>query len=267
LHYRGWNDHAANAVAVQSLRDKLAQATSDSDMTDDYDDSQQSEDASHPLASLLAGRPWLKPLLFFAIALATGALASGLWLRWHPKPATLAPSETVVASAPDHRPLPAPMAGGTTNLPESAAPAPGAPHIVSVASETARPQDADSLAADAIASPAEAAQEPTLPASEPSAADGDRGPQVIDRSQPAYPADALRVRAEGVVRLRVSLDPQGQVVGVSVAETSGTEALDFAALDAARNWHYKPAMRGGQAVAGILEVPVDFKLEAQNPEH
>ncbi|HTA64827.1 MAG TPA: hypothetical protein VK753_04920, partial [Xanthomonadaceae bacterium] len=136
-------------------------------MTDDYDNSQQSEEAPHPLASLLAGRPWLKPLLLFAIALAAGALPSGLWLRWHPKPVTLAPSETVVASTPDHRPLPAPMAGGTTSLPAPASLAPDAPHIVSAAPDAAASPATDSTPADASDNPVETVQGTNPSASEP----------------------------------------------------------------------------------------------------
>ncbi len=77
---------------------------------------------------------------------------------------------------------------------------------------------------------------------------------------PAYPALALRRREEGRVILRVTVSATGSVLAVSVLRSSGHDSLDAAATDAVRQWRFVPASRGGVAVEGVAEAPVDFHL-------
>nr|WP_255568992.1 energy transducer TonB [Neoroseomonas alba] len=78
---------------------------------------------------------------------------------------------------------------------------------------------------------------------------------------PDYPAEARRRGEEGVVRLAVSVAPDGQVTRVEVALTSGFPALDRAALEAAQRWRFRPATRAGLPVAGTLTTAVHFRLQ------
>ncbi|HEY2345610.1 MAG TPA: TonB family protein [Xanthomonadaceae bacterium] len=237
-------------------------------MTDhDSDDDPQDWEPQTPptAASPGAARPWLKPLLLFAIALACGLVASGAWMWLHQKPAApaAAPSGNAVTLDPGHRPLPAPMAGGSTNLPPPASPSADAPHIV-VATPEASAASPESMATDAASGTTEASPDVASPAASETVAKGnDSAPQVVDRIQPDYPDEALRTSTEGTVNLAISVDAQGKATDVRVTRGSGSFLLDRAAIDAVRRWHYKPAMHDGQPVAGTIEVPIDFRMEAQ----
>jgi protein TonB len=48
---------------------------------------------------------------------------------------------------------------------------------------------------------------------------------------------------------------------VSVDTSSGSTALDEAALDAVRKWRFVPAKRGAQPVEAWHLVPIVFRLE------
>ena len=59
---------------------------------------------------------------------------------------------------------------------------------------------------------------------------------------PAYPAEAMRRRQEGTVRLVVHVSADGTPVLVELAGSSGHPSLDKAALNAVRQWRFNPAM-------------------------
>jgi len=83
---------------------------------------------------------------------------------------------------------------------------------------------------------------------------------VAGNRKPVYPVDAERRHLEGKVTLRVEVSATGEPVSLSVAHSSGHDLLDQAALAAVRYWRFNPATRGGQPIAGIAEVPVQFRL-------
>lgn len=88
-------------------------------------------------------------------------------------------------------------------------------------------------------------------------------PQYRSNPKPDYPAEARRLREEGVVMLSVSVSSEGRVTGVSVAQSSGHPLLDQAALEAVRHWTFEPAQALGFPVTSKPTVPVRFKLPAQ----
>jgi protein TonB len=77
---------------------------------------------------------------------------------------------------------------------------------------------------------------------------------------PDYPYRARRLGHQGKVVLRVAVSPNGMPVEVEIARSSGHDSLDDAALDTVRHWRFTPAKVGGVAVAGIVEVPITFRL-------
>jgi protein TonB len=91
----------------------------------------------------------------------------------------------------------------------------------------------------------------------------DRGPEPIARVQPTYPPMAYRNREEGSVLVRANIDANGVPADVTLVRRSGSRDLDDAALAAVRQWHFRPAIENGKAVASAVEVPVDFKLGEQ----
>lgn len=89
----------------------------------------------------------------------------------------------------------------------------------------------------------------------------DRDATPVARVQPAYPAEAARVKAEGSVTVKVDVGANGMPTNVTLAKRSGERVLDEAALEAVRQWRFQPAIRNGKPVASTVEVPVDFTMQ------
>ncbi len=90
----------------------------------------------------------------------------------------------------------------------------------------------------------------------------DTGPKV-DTTKPTpvvYPTTAQQAGEEGTVVLGVYVDDSGKAVKVDVAKSSGYGDLDNAAVETAFNWHYVPAIRGGETASDWARVQVVYKL-------
>lgn len=87
-------------------------------------------------------------------------------------------------------------------------------------------------------------------------------PAVLGRVEPNYPESARQAGVEGTVVVRIEILPSGAAGNVEVYESSGSAALDRAALDAVRQWRFIPAKRrsSGEAVACYTKMPVAFRL-------
>ncbi|MEO6264247.1 MAG: TonB family protein [Luteimonas sp.] len=140
------------------------------------------------------------------------------------------------------------------------------------ASEATQPMGTPATGTTAITTPPEqrAVERPRPQQSPPSErakparqAMADRDPTPIARVQPAYPPEALRVREEGSVLVRATIDAGGAPTNVEIARRSGSRELDRAALDAVRQWRFQPAIKSGKAVTATVEVPIEFKLDQQ----
>jgi TonB family protein len=79
--------------------------------------------------------------------------------------------------------------------------------------------------------------------------------------QPAAPyTDQARMnKIQGIVKLVVSTDAQGNVIGTKVI-TPLESSLDESAADTVRTWKFKPATQNGVPVPVTIAVNVDFKL-------
>lgn len=84
--------------------------------------------------------------------------------------------------------------------------------------------------------------------------------QLISRVEPVYPEDAERQRIEGVVKLHVIIDRDGNIQNID--QMTGPPLLEAAAANAVRQWRYKPISLGGQPVEAGLDVTVVFRLQA-----
>ncbi len=80
---------------------------------------------------------------------------------------------------------------------------------------------------------------------------------VIKRVQPKYPPAALAVRAQGAVQIEATINKEGSVTNLKVL--SGDPVLARAALDAVRQWRYKPYYLDGQPVEIETQITVNFK--------
>ncbi len=79
--------------------------------------------------------------------------------------------------------------------------------------------------------------------------------------QPDYPEAARRRGVQGRVVVRAVVSTAGRTVSAGVAQSSGSEALDHAAVDAVLGYRFTPASRGGVAVQGVAELPFTFRLQ------
>lgn len=119
------------------------------------------------------------------------------------------------------------------------------------------PVDAPAAAPAAVA-PARKSGTPT----QPRAVAADRAPRPLAGNPvPAYPRTALRNGAEGDVVLSIAVGTDGHPTEVNVVERSGTRdrAFDRAAIQAARQWRFEPAMRNGEAVPATVRLPIEFR--------
>jgi len=81
---------------------------------------------------------------------------------------------------------------------------------------------------------------------------------------PKYPEEAVKAGIQGAVTLTVVIDVTGGVKEVTV--DSGDPALAPAAVEAARQWKYKPFEVDGTAVEFETSVTVNFRLKTLAPQ-
>jgi TonB family protein len=80
---------------------------------------------------------------------------------------------------------------------------------------------------------------------------------LIKRVQPKYPQAALAVRAQGAVQIEATINKEGNVTNLKVL--SGDPVLARAALEAVRQWRYKPYYLDGAPVEIETQITVNFK--------
>jgi TonB family protein len=80
---------------------------------------------------------------------------------------------------------------------------------------------------------------------------------LIKRVAPKYPPAALAVHAEGVVQIEATIDKEGHVTNLKVLK--GDAVLAHAALEAVRQWRYKPYYLDGAPVEIQTQITVNFK--------
>lgn len=84
-------------------------------------------------------------------------------------------------------------------------------------------------------------------------------PERISGSAPRYTEIARKARIQGVVRLEAIIDEHGHVIDIEVR--SGLPmGLTEAAVEAARQWRYRPARLDGKPVAVYFNLAVQFEL-------
>ncbi len=82
---------------------------------------------------------------------------------------------------------------------------------------------------------------------------------LLYRVQPKYPAAARFAHISGPVRLHAIIGTDGAVQQIGVIGGSGI--LAQAAINAVRQWRYRPTLLNGQPVEVDTEITVNFSLE------
>ncbi len=81
---------------------------------------------------------------------------------------------------------------------------------------------------------------------------------ILKRVQPIYPAQSRQMRVEGKVELQANISRSGGITGVK--QLSGDPVLGRAAIDAVRQWKYKPYFLNGEPIEIQTQITVIFKL-------
>ena len=81
---------------------------------------------------------------------------------------------------------------------------------------------------------------------------------IINQTRPVYPALARQARIQGNVVLHAIIDKEGKVAELQVV--SGHPLLVQSALDAVRQWRYKPTLLNGDPVEVDTTINVTFTM-------
>lgn len=86
-------------------------------------------------------------------------------------------------------------------------------------------------------------------------------PDYLRNPPPAYPAQAKRLKQQGLVTLNVWVNSKGKVTKVTLRRSSGFSSLDRAAMTSVQRWKFRPARMNGIKVDSKVIVPVRFRLD------
>ncbi len=81
---------------------------------------------------------------------------------------------------------------------------------------------------------------------------------LIKQVQPTYPEAAHRLRLQGAVELLANISKDGSITNLK--QLSGDRILGRAAMDAVKQWKYKPYLLDGQPVEIQTQITVNFKM-------
>ena len=84
----------------------------------------------------------------------------------------------------------------------------------------------------------------------------------LDNPAPNYPVLSRRLAEQGLVLLRVYVEPSGLAARVELKQSSGYERLDNAARSAVSHWRFVPARKGAESVGAWVIVPISFNLRS-----
>lgn len=86
--------------------------------------------------------------------------------------------------------------------------------------------------------------------------------QVAAATPPKYPQVALEQGISGTVMLIVDVAADGSVGKIVIERSEPEGTFDAAAIEAARNWRFNPAMEQGKPVASRIRVPIEFDAKS-----
>jgi TonB family protein len=81
---------------------------------------------------------------------------------------------------------------------------------------------------------------------------------LVQKVNPQYPLDAKYQNVQGVVVMSATIDPEGHVTDLQLI--SGHPMLAPAAMDAVKQWKYKPFLVNGNPVTVETQIQVNFTL-------
>jgi len=86
--------------------------------------------------------------------------------------------------------------------------------------------------------------------------------QIVAKVAPIYPPLARQARVQGAVVLEATISENGEIVDLHVV--SGHPMLVTAAVEAVKQWRYRPYLLNGQPVSVQTQIQVNFRLDSAN---
>jgi len=83
---------------------------------------------------------------------------------------------------------------------------------------------------------------------------------LVHKVEPAYPKIALAARITGVVQLKAIIGKDGNIKQLEALD--GPPLLIPSAIDAVKQWRYRPYLLNGEAVEVETSVTVTFQLSS-----
>jgi periplasmic protein TonB len=84
-----------------------------------------------------------------------------------------------------------------------------------------------------------------------------RGPSGLDR----YPSGSIAAKESGRATITICIAATGKVEKVELAKSTGFVRLDNSALNIARQYEFKPALRNGKPIPVCLPYTITYKLK------
>lgn len=103
-------------------------------------------------------------------------------------------------------------------------------------------------------------------ASTPKISDGVTPPELLSKTQPAYPDSARAAGRQDKVIVTAIIQADGAVGEVSILKHAVDPAFDESAMAAVKQWRYRPAMKDGKPVEVVFQVVIDFRLDKKPSE-
>ena len=91
------------------------------------------------------------------------------------------------------------------------------------------------------------------------AGDGVRPPLLLERTEPEYTDEARIANHEGVALLQADIDSDGRARNIFVLRPLGL-GLDEMAIQAVRQWRFRPARRAGRPVPFQVRLQIAFRV-------
>jgi protein TonB len=92
-----------------------------------------------------------------------------------------------------------------------------------------------------------------------SAGGGVTAPALLFRIDPEYSEEARKAKYSGVVILSIEVDQAGRARNFHVAKGIGL-GLDEKAIEAVKQWRFKPGLKNGKPVVVRAQIEVNFRL-------
>jgi protein TonB len=86
----------------------------------------------------------------------------------------------------------------------------------------------------------------------------EKAPQIIKRTHPIYPEKARKAGLNGTVWVKIWVDKSGKPLQV-IIQKSDSDVFDQAAIDAAKQLLFTPALRNGEPVDCWVSLPFHFR--------